>query len=95
MIGFGVITVGILLQPEERNHVVGLEGALLELVVGVPLAIVTTVDLGRFSLFSLAPIISLLLLVIFDWLNLWQRLTEPLEQITAEPIEGKPKAQAV
>ena len=58
MIGFGVITVGILLQPEERNHVVGLAAALLELVVGVPHAIATTVDLGRFSLFSLAPIFS-------------------------------------
>ena len=95
MIGFGVITVGILLQPEERNHVVGLAAALLELVLGVPLAIATTVDLGRSSLFSLAPIFSLPLLVIFVWPILWQRLTETKVQIPAELIEGNPKAQAV
>jgi hypothetical protein len=93
MIGFGVITVGILLRPKEWMRVVGLAAALLELVVGIPLAIATTVDLGRFSLFSLAPIFSLLLLGIFVWPNLWQRLTEPEVQIPAEPIEGKPEVQ--
>ena len=73
----------------------GLAAALLELVVGIPLAIATAIDLGRFSLFALAPIISLLLLVIFVWPNLWQRLTETEVLITADLIEGNPKAQAV
>jgi hypothetical protein len=46
----------------------------LELVVGIPLAISTTFELDRFSLFSLGPIFSLGLVVVFLWPNLWERL---------------------
>jgi len=34
-------------------------------VVGIPLAIATAQQLGRFSLFELAPIVCLILLVMF------------------------------
>jgi hypothetical protein len=33
------------------------------------------VSLGRFSLFALAPIVSLILLVLLLWPNMWARLT--------------------
>jgi hypothetical protein len=75
MIAWGVVTVGILLRPMEWMRVTGLAAGTLELVVGIPLAIATTQQLGRFSLFSLAPIFSLVLVVTFVWPNLWQRLT--------------------
>jgi len=59
----------------------------LELVVGIPLAIVTAQQLGRFSLFALAPIASFILLVIFLWPKLWALFTEtPKEEPEAEPI---------
>lgn len=83
MIGWGVVTVGILLQPKEWMRVVGLIAGLLELVVGIPLAIVTAQQLGRFSLFSLAPISCFILVVLFIWPGLWRRLIEA-EDVTVQ-----------
>ncbi len=75
MIGWGVATVGILVRPTDSMRIVGLAAALLELVVGIPLAVSTTIDLGRFSMFSVAPILSMLLFFAFLWVGLWRRLT--------------------
>jgi len=86
MVGFGVDAVGTILRPREWMRVVGLAAGLLEVVVGVPLAIATAIDMGRFSLFAIGPIISLLLLVVFAQPALWQRLSGS--------AEGRPSAQA-
>ncbi|MFC1922139.1 hypothetical protein ACFLY4_02530 [Chloroflexota bacterium] len=75
MIGWGVVTVGIILKPKEWMRVLGLVAGGLELAVGIPLAYATAINLGRFSLFALAPIISLVLMVLFLWPGMWQRLT--------------------
>jgi hypothetical protein len=75
MLGWAVVTVGIIMKPKEWHWVVGLIAATTELVVGIPLAIATAEQLGRFSLFALGPIACLALLVILIWPNLWQRLT--------------------
>lgn len=75
-IGWGVVTVGILLRPKEWVRVVGLAAGFLELVVGIPLAVITTIGLGRFSLFSFGPIFSLALLVLLAWPTKWHRITQ-------------------
>ena len=75
MIAFGVIAVGLLIRPTEWMRVLGLTAATIELIVGIPLAFSTAMELGRFSLFSLAPIFSLIVLIIFVIPNLWDRLT--------------------
>ena len=75
MIGWGVITVGIILKPKEWMRVVGLTAGALEVTVGIPLAYATAVNLGRFSLFALAPIVSFILVVLFLWPRMWSRLT--------------------
>ncbi len=85
MIGWGVVTVMIPLRSSEWMRVVGLTAGLLELVVGIPLAIATAIDMGRFSMFAVAPIFSLALVVVFAWPALWQKL--------AGPNEGKPSTQ--
>ena len=74
--GWAVVTAGILLRPSESMRVLGLTAGVLELAVGIPLAVVTAQQLGRFSLFALAPIACLVLIVLFVWPNLWQRLTD-------------------
>jgi hypothetical protein len=48
--------------------------------VGIPLAFVTAQQLSRFSLFALAPIACLVLVVVLVWPNLWQRLTGTTEE---------------
>lgn len=75
MLGWAVVTIGIIMRPKEWMRVVGLVAGVTELVVGIPLAFVTAQQLGRFSLFALAPITCLALVVVFVWPGLWQRLT--------------------
>jgi hypothetical protein len=75
MLGWGVVTVGLILKPREWMRVVGLTAAVVELVVGFPLAYATAQQLGRFSMFALAPIFSLILLIIFLWPKAWSNLT--------------------
>ncbi|NTW44958.1 MAG: hypothetical protein HGB14_11145 [Anaerolineaceae bacterium] len=73
MLGWATITVGVLLSPKEWMRVVGLVSGVLELAVGIPLAVVTAQQLGRFSLFALAPISCLILVVLLVWPGLWQK----------------------
>ncbi len=75
MLGWAVVTVGLIIKPNNWMRVLGLVAGLTELVVGIPLAAVTAQQLGRFSLFALGPIMCLILVVLFLWPNLWQRLT--------------------
>jgi hypothetical protein len=90
MLGWGVFTVGFLMQPREWMRVLGLTAGLLELVVGIPLAIITAQELGRFSLFSLAPIACLILVVLLVWPGMWKKITveqvqDPEPEISAMP----------
>jgi len=73
-ISLAVVTVSLLLRPKEWTKVLAISGALLELIVGIPLAINTTMGLGRFSLFSLGPIFCLILLVLLLWPGLWGKV---------------------
>jgi hypothetical protein len=82
-IAWGVVTVGILLRPAEWMRATGIAAGLVELAVGIPLVVSTTLSMGRFSLFSLGPIVSLILVVILAWPGLWERLTIELEPVPA------------
>jgi hypothetical protein len=75
MLGWAVVTVGIIMKSKEWIRVVGIAAGVTELVVGIPLAVATAQQLGRFSLFALGPIACLVLVVLLVWPNLWQRLT--------------------
>jgi len=75
MIGWAVVTVGILIRPAEWLRVLGITAGVTELVVGIPLAIATAQQLGRFSLFAMAPIACLGLAVVLVWPDLWERWT--------------------
>ena len=78
MLGWAVVTVGLLMKPKEWMRVVGLAAGVTELVVGIPLAVVTAGQLGRFSLFALAPLACLVLVVLFVWLGFWEKATGPV-----------------
>jgi len=75
MIGWAVVTVGLLIKPQEWLRPVWLISAVTELVVGLPLAFITAQQLGRFSLFALGPIACIILLVLYFWPNLWARVS--------------------
>jgi hypothetical protein len=88
MLGCAVVTVGIIMKPKEWMRVVGLVAGMTELIVGIPLAAVTAQQLGRFSLFALAPISCLLLIVLFVWPGLWERLTGTAEDKLQQQFAG-------
>jgi hypothetical protein len=67
-------------------RVVGLSAGLLELVVGIPLVINTTISLGRSSLFSLGSIDALTVVIIFLRTNLWEKLTGASEDKTTAQL---------
>jgi len=75
MMGWAVVTVGILISPKEWLRVLAITAGALELAVGIPLAVVTAGQLGRFSLFALAPISCLILTTLLVWPGLWERWT--------------------
>jgi hypothetical protein len=91
MFGWGVFTVGFLMQPKEWMRVVGLTAGVLELVVGIPLAIITAQELGRFSLFSLAPISCFILVVLLVWPGLWEKLSMSEEDETPTEVVVAPQ----
>jgi hypothetical protein len=76
MIGWAVITVGILMKPRAWMQIVGFIAGTTELVVGIPLAVATAQQLGRFSLFALAPISCLILVILFVWPRFWERYVD-------------------
>ena len=74
MLGWGIATVGIIMKPKEWMRVLGISAGVLEIVVGYPLAVITAQELGRFSLFSLAPITSTILVVLLVLPNVWEKI---------------------
>ena len=92
MLGWGVVTVSVLMDPKEWTWVTGFTAGILEMVVGFPLAFVTARELGRFSLFSLAPICCLTLVVIMVWPGgLWERWirTDQKQKLEETSISGQ------
>ncbi len=79
MLGWGVAAVGMIMKPKEWMRVVGLSAGVLEVVVGFPLAYVTAIQLGRFSLFSLAPICSLALVILLLIPSVWEKIEAFIE----------------
>jgi hypothetical protein len=75
MLGWAVVTVGIIMKPKEWMRATGLVAGVSELIVGIPLTVATAQQLGRFSLFALGPIACLILVILFVWPGLWDRLT--------------------
>jgi hypothetical protein len=89
MIGWAVVTVGIIMRPKEWMRVLGLVSAVAELVVGIPLTVATAQQLGRFSLFALAPIACAILLTLFVWPGVWEKLTRTGEvKAVLQPAPG-------
>jgi len=76
MIGWAVVTAGIVMKSKEWMRVVALVAATTEVVVGIPLATSSAEQLGRISLFAIAPIVCAGFLVVLLWPGLWQRWTK-------------------
>ena len=85
-VGWGVVTVAILLRPGEWTRVTGLVAGVLELIVGLPLGVISAIQLGRVSMFLVAPLLSLLLIALLAWPGLWERWTGASDRSSAETV---------
>ena len=73
-ISFGVICVGIFLFPKkEWIRMLGLGMGLLEIVLGTPMGITTTISKDELSLYLAAPFFSALLFFLFFFPKLWEK----------------------
>ena len=72
---WGIVTMGILIRPKDWMRVLGIAAGFLQVLVGTPLAVETSIELGRFSLFSIAPIVSFVLFLILMSPGRFQRIT--------------------
>ncbi|MEW6032101.1 MAG: hypothetical protein AB1645_04360 [Bacillota bacterium] len=75
-VGWGVFTTGLLVRAG-WVYPVGLGAGLLAALAGLPLAVTSTLEAGRPSMFSPAPVLSLILLAVIllprtrRWLEEW------------------------
>ena len=80
-LSFIVITVGILLFPKkEWLRMLGFGMGFLEIVFGVPLGIIATIDRlakgQNVSMFLAAPVFCILLMVVFVWPTMWNKIIQ-------------------
>ncbi len=72
---FGVVTVGLLLFPKkEWFRMLALGMGLLEIVLGTPMGITTTIEKGEFSMFLAAPIFSAILIMVFLMPKVYEKM---------------------
>ena len=76
--GFAGVTAGIILwNKKEWVRYLGVGSAILVLLGGLPLAIINTIEKGgQISMFFFAPILTIPLMLIFMWPQLWKRIVE-------------------
>lgn len=71
-LGWGIFTIGLILR-QAWVHPVGMGAALLAALAGAPLAVISTIESARPSMFTPGPLLSVILLVIL--LTPWFRKT--------------------
>ncbi len=75
---FAIVTVGILLAPKKTwVPMLGLGFGILEIALGTPMGIETTLQKGEFSMFLAAPIFSAILILVFVIPALYKEIVRP------------------
>ena len=77
--GYGLITVGIMCFPKEWVRMLGVGCAIICMLFGFPMGIITTLEKGEISLYLGAPVMSLVLLLPFIIPSLWNKIIKPDE----------------
>ncbi|MFW9785628.1 MAG: hypothetical protein ACFFFB_25320 [Candidatus Heimdallarchaeota archaeon] len=78
-IGWGIVTVGIALNPKEWVRKLGLGAGILQVAVGYASGVFSPFG-GGFSMFLLSPMISTLLVVLLISPKVWEKLVGKREE---------------
>ncbi len=79
-VGFGVLTVVIMLSPKNWNRILAMVITAIEIGVGGYMGIITTIEKGEFSMYSGAPALSILILLVVAIPFLWEKIVKPEDQ---------------
>ena len=77
---FGVITVAVLIGKPKKWVKCGIAAAVIEMGVGIPMGIMTTIEKGEFSMYLGAPGMSIIILLVFAIPFLWKNVIKPLDE---------------
>ncbi len=77
-IGLGITTHSIFNGIKEWTVPVAFGAALLEVAIGFPMAVASSISFEKFSMFFLAPFASLVILII-PWFPFWKKMFPPEE----------------
>ncbi len=75
--GYGLITVGIMCFPKEWIRMLGIGCAIICMLFGFPMGIITTIAKAEFSMYLGAPLMSVVLILIFLIPSLWNKVIKP------------------
>ncbi|QEE17148.1 hypothetical protein DSAG12_02980 [Promethearchaeum syntrophicum] len=78
--GYGLITVGIMCFPKEWVRMLGIGCAIICMLFGFPMGIITTLAKGEISMYLGAPVMSLVLVLIFLIPGIWKKIIKPDEK---------------
>jgi len=80
-LGYGLITVAIMTIPEkEWVRMLGVGSAIICMLFGFPMGIITTIAKDEFSMYLGAPLMSVVLLILFLIPALWNKIIKPDEK---------------
>ncbi|MBN2156930.1 MAG: hypothetical protein JW776_12880 [Candidatus Lokiarchaeota archaeon] len=74
---FALITIGVMLSPKKWVRILAMCATILEMGVGIPMGIITTIEKGEFSMYLAAPAMSLIILLIVVIPYLWDKIVKP------------------
>jgi hypothetical protein len=77
MVGFGVVTVVIMLKPKNWIRWLAITLSVIEMGIGIPMGIMTTIEKGEFSMYLGAPGMSLIILLVVAIPFLWEKIVKP------------------
>jgi len=74
---FGIITIGVMLAPKKWVRILAICTTVLEMAIGIPMGIITTIEKGEFSMYSAAPAMSIVILLIIAIPYFWEKIVKP------------------
>jgi len=75
--GYGLITIGIMCFPKEWIRMLGIGCAIICMLFGFPMGIMTSIAKAEISMYLGAPVMSVVLLLLFLIPSFWNKIIKP------------------
>ncbi len=82
MISFGIVTIAMLLSPKKWVRILAIVAGIVEIGMGTPMGIITTIIKGEFSMYLAGPLMSILIIIVAAVPFLWEKIVKPEQRGT-------------